>query len=223
MIIRRKPLGNESIRKPRTLGLSLLREGIARVQALSIQRKSTNDEPIDWGEGGSGDTFAEYETPNEADASLIDQGTYDGAFADAVQRAEQPIPRPASQPRRTARRRTVQRQGQPEPYEPPPQVITPPPPPAFPLRRQALSEGDTMPRDLQAMWELHKRLGHIRDKPVVTRKADGSPIPRKRAQIVEMPSKKSAEPEVPHSASPIGEPIQRELETSTSDTVSISG
>src|SRR5579859_2549624 len=115
MIIRRKPLGNEAIRKPRTLGLSLLREGIARVQALSVQRQSTTDEPIDWGDDVSGDVYVDNGPPNEANASIIDQGTYDSAFADAIQQAEQPVPRPASQPRRTARRQTVQRQRQAEP------------------------------------------------------------------------------------------------------------
>ncbi|MHB8627297.1 MAG: DNA polymerase III subunit gamma/tau domain-containing protein [Aggregatilineales bacterium] len=207
MIIRRKPIGREGIRKPRTLGLSLLREGIARVQALSVQRQSTADEPIDWGEGVPDDIYTDYDTSNQLDSGVVDQGDYGTSFADALQQAEQPVPRPANEARRTARRRVQRQQA-----EPPPQVITPPPPPApsRPLQRQSLSDGDTMPTDLQAMWELHKRLGHIREKPVVTRRADGSPIPRRRAAIVEMPSKKNAEPELPHSASPIGEPIQRE-------------
>jgi len=208
MIIRRKPIGHEGIRRPHTLGLSLLREAVTRVQALAVQRRSATHEPIDWGEGVPDDIYADYDAPKQVDAGEV-EGTYDNyaAFDDASQQAEQPIPNPASQLSRTVRRRD-QRQ-----VEPPPQVITPPPPPDFPVQRQPMSAGTKIPSDFQALLDLHKRLD--REKPHVGRRPDGSPIPRTRAQIVEMRSKKTEEPETPRSASPIGEPIQREVDTST--------
>jgi hypothetical protein len=256
MIIRRKPLGTDNIRKPQSLGLSLLREGIARVQALTVRRSAEADQAPDWGEGIPEEVYDSIYAPSAsvvpADQVAPDQfetfdqssdsGFYSSA-ADAIARAEAPVSRPPSNTARRTVRRQAQAQAQ---AQPPtlPAVITPPPAPlpvatppaeitpaprsqpARPVRRQALSDTETMPSDLQAMWNLHKQLGHVRERPTgeaAQREAEErANRPRRRAAIVEMSPPKKGLPlevpddSVPSSASPIGEPIQRKADGSPS-------
>ena len=81
-----------------------------------------------------------------------------------------------------------------------------------------------MPSDLQAMWELHKKLGHIRERPTgeaAQREAlERATRPRRKADVVEItPPKKGLPLDVPNdsippTASPIGVPIQRKADGS---------
>src|SRR5579859_1391811 len=101
MIIRRKPLGIQSLRKPRTIGLSLLHDNVQRLQQLAVRRmpQAQGNEPINWGE-----TFSEepvgYPAEIGADVPIVDAELLaedvapETEFGDIEQEASQP-------PRRT--------------------------------------------------------------------------------------------------------------------------
>ncbi len=157
MIIRRKPVGFDNLRKPQSLGMNLLRNGVSRLQALTIRRTSQSDEPIDWGDGIPDDIYQ-----TEADSALVDDVSYDAASADgvesAVRRAESGQASVGTGGSRAQRaNRSVQRQPAAPPA--PPRAAAPAAPSGL-VRRQALSEGDTMPSDLKAIYNMHKNLGH---------------------------------------------------------------
>jgi hypothetical protein len=189
MIIRRKPIGFDGLRKPRSLGMSLLRDSIQRMHNHTVQRVSPSDEPLsaevsdfasddfDYGDnaafdGGDAAEFADY--GDSAD---------DGGLDAAIRRAEAPTP---GQPDRAVRRtprsttnakntgnRPVQRSAQPQkPTAKPSQQPKQPAPPASQsvqrtpaspepassgaFKRQQLDQGDTMPRDLSSIMNLHR-------------------------------------------------------------------
>ncbi len=60
MIIRRKPISNDALRKPRTIGLSVLRQSIQRLQTMTVRRtpQAQSDEPINWGMNMADDSAA---------------------------------------------------------------------------------------------------------------------------------------------------------------------
>ncbi len=210
MIIRRKPIGFQNLRKPQSLGMTLLKNSVARIQALTVRRAAQTDEALDWGEGEIPDDIYD-------EAEIVDEGeAYDDRVSSAIQSAEA-----MSTPRREpARPRRARRSTASDTAAPPAQ--------AAPLRRLALSETDYMPTDLSAIMAGHRKLGHIPDKPVsifnlpsstaavaessnVQRSEAEAPPPRtrRRGQIIDViPPKKGlpfADDEEP--SSPLGAPI----------------
>ena len=176
MIIRRKPLGSHNLRTPPSLGMALLRSGIARVQALTVRRTAQTDELIDWGNGVPDDMYAEQPDYDEADlvADNNTEGNADSStFTDAITRAESlsgTVNRTtntagsSSQPNSQSARRRVQRRVEPATLAP--RLAPPLPRPAAPstLARQSLSDGDTMPDDLSFIVRRHRELGHLNEQ-----------------------------------------------------------
>jgi len=162
MIIRRKPIGIENLRKPSTLGMSLQRNAVQRMLARQVQRYIPGDvtnEAVD---------FTDYQ-----DADGASDDGYQNSVEDAIRRAEATDPN-ASQaaPRRVSRTpnwaaaplnqpaASVRRSAQPNtPAAPPTPATADAPASASPFTtRQGLDQGDTMPGDLVAIMNLHRRL-----------------------------------------------------------------
>ncbi len=168
MIIRRKPIGIENLRKPNTLGMNLQRNAVQRMLARQVQRYvpgEVTDEAVDF---------------QETD-SAPDDG-YQDAVEDAIRRAEAADPNaPQAAPRRVSRTPNwnaaplnqpaapVRRTAQPQSSAPAaPKTPSDAPASASPFTtRQSLDQGDTMPGDLVAIMNLHKRLQAEGNDPIM--------------------------------------------------------
>lgn len=158
MIIRRKPVGFDSLRKPQSLGMSLLRNGIARAQALTIRRVPQSDEPINWGDGIPDDSHSDgtAEQVGYADYEVVDTADTNGqSFAQTDQAASTPrtAARSTGGQRQSVQRQSVQRQ--PAQHQAVQRQAAPPQP-------QADVKSTTAP-DLRAIMAGHRAAGHVKD------------------------------------------------------------
>lgn len=159
MIIRRKPIGFNNLRKPRSLGMSLLRDSIQRMHNHTVQRVSPSDEPL-----SAAGEFEDFEAGIEAE-DFDQDDAYQASFEDAIRNAEASTPGVNKPVRRTpasAGKKPVQRQSQPTAQKPAAknQSVQRAPADAAPasgvFKRQQLTEGDTMPRDLSSIMNMHR-------------------------------------------------------------------